>query len=180
MPVRRCCNQGGLIATVEVVLTFLLLSLLGFWLTKDLAHLVSGSQAILPPAITIGWCRFSATTKIAELASNFNHAWPAGAAEDAGLRASERIPCAVRAGGSGHGHIGVRDHCWLRASILKLAEILDCEPAAILGKSFTAMFQPADAAHRQANRTRLDSGERQVFENDVSCAAPTAHWSGQA
>lgn len=159
-------QQGGLIATVEVALTFLLLSLLGFWLTKNLAHLVSGSQAIAaghydrPVPV-------SGNDEIAELASNFNRMAGSVQQKMQELRASESEYRALfEQAAVGMGHIGVQDHCWLRVNP-KLAEILDCEPQQLLGKSFTAMFQPADMPTVERNRTRLDSGERQVFENDV-------------
>ena len=159
-------QQGGLIATVEVALTFLLLSLLGFWLTKNLAHLVSGSQAIAaghydrPVPV-------SGNDEIAELASNFNRMAGSVQQKMQELRASESEYRALfEQAAVGMGHIGVQDHCWLRVNP-KLAEILDCEPQQLLGKSFTALFQPADMPTVERNRTRLDSGERQVFENDV-------------
>ncbi|MFO1381792.1 MAG: ATP-binding protein [Chitinivorax sp.] len=159
-------QQGGLIATVEVALTFLLLSLLGFWLTKNLAHLISGSQAIAaghydqPVPV-------SGNDEIAELAHNFNRMAGSVQQKMQELRASESEYRALfEQAAVGMGHIGVQDHCWLRVNP-KLAEILDCEPQQLLGKSFTAMFQPADMPTVERNRTRLDSGERQVFENDV-------------
>lgn len=159
-------QQGVLIATVEVILTFLLLSLLGFWLTKNLAHLISGSQAIAaghydqPVPI-------SGNDEIAELASNFNRMAGSVQQKMQELRASESEYRALfEQAAVGMGHINVQDHCWSRVN-LKLAEILGCEQQQLLGKSFTAMFQPVDMPTVERNRTRLDSGERQLFENDV-------------
>lgn len=159
-------QQGVMIASTEVVLTFLLLSLLGYWLTKSFSQLISGSKAIAaghydqPVPV-------SGDDEIAQLARHFNQMAESVQQKMQELHANQiEYRALFEQAAVGIGHIRLQDHCWSRVNA-KLAEILGCEPQQLVGKRYTSMFQPVDMPAVERARARLDDGDRQMTETDV-------------
>lgn len=159
-------QQGIVIASLEVFLTFLLLSLLGFWLTKNLSNLIAGSRAIAEgrydqPVPAIG------DDEIAQLGRNFNRMAEAIQLKMQALRNNEMEYRALfEQAAVGIGHIRVSDHCWMRVN-RRLAEILGYQEEQLLESGYQAIFQPRDLEIVERSRLKLDSGERSMFEADV-------------
>lgn len=159
-------KQGIVIASLEVFLTFLLLSLLGYWLTKNLSNLIAGSQAIAEgrydqPVVARG------DDEIAQLGRNFNRMAEAVQLKMQELHSNEMEYRALfEQAAVGIGHIRVSDHRWLRVN-RRLAEILGYPDGQLLESGYQGIFQERDLAAVERSRARLDSGERNMFETDV-------------
>lgn len=159
-------KQGIVIASLEVFLTFLLLSLLGYWLTKNLSNLIAGSQAIAEgrydqPVLASG------DDEIAQLGRNFNRMAEAVQLKMQELHSNEMEYRALfEQAAVGIGHIRVSDHRWMRVN-RRLAEILGYPDDQLLGSGYQAIFQERDLATVERSRLKLDSGERQMFEADM-------------
>lgn len=159
-------KQGIVIASLEVFLTFLLLSLLGYWLTKNLSHLIAGSQAIAEgrydqPVLARG------DDEIAQLGRNFNRMAEAVQLKMQELHNNEMEYRALfEQAAVGIGHIRVSDHRWMRVN-RRLAEILGYPDGQLLESGYQAIFQERDLAAVERSRLKLDSGERQMFEADM-------------
>ena len=159
-------QQGILIAMLEVVLTFALLSVLGFWLTKNFSRLIAGSQAIAEgrydhPVEVRG------DDEIAQLGRNFNRMAEAVQQQMQALRRNEMHYRALfEQAAVGIGHISVDERRWIRVNH-RLLEILGYQEKQLLEADYQAIFQNKDLAAVERSRLKLDSGERSMFETDV-------------
>lgn len=159
-------KQGIVIASLEVFLTFLLLSLLGYWLTKNLSNLIAGSKAIAEgrydqPVLARG------DDEIAQLGRNFNRMAEAVQLKMQELHNNEMEYRALfEQAAVGIGHIRVSDHRWMRVN-RRLTEILGYQDGQLLESGYQAIFQERDLPTVERSRLKLDSGERQMFEADM-------------
>lgn len=159
-------KQGIVIASLEVFLTFLLLSLLGYWLTKNLSNLIAGSKAIAEgrydqPVVARG------DDEIAQLGRNFNRMAEAVQLKMQELHNNEMEYRALfEQAAVGIGHIRVSDHRWMRVN-RRLTEILGYQNGQLLESGYQAIFQERDLPTVERSRLKLDSGERQMFEADM-------------
>jgi signal transduction histidine kinase len=82
-------EQSGFIAISEIIVSFALLSLLGYWLTRNLWQFVESSRAIADGRYDLK-LPASGRDEVAELARNFNHMGEAIENKIGELHASER------------------------------------------------------------------------------------------
>ncbi|HYD79754.1 MAG TPA: HAMP domain-containing sensor histidine kinase [Paucimonas sp.] len=82
-------KQSGSIAVAEILVSFVLLSVLGYWLTRNLWKFVEGSRAIADGRYDLK-LQQTGRDEVAELARNFNHMGEAIENKIGELHASER------------------------------------------------------------------------------------------
>ena len=159
-------HQGILIATLEVLLTFVLLSLLGYWLTKNLSQLLAGSRAIAegrydqPVSV-------SGDDEIAQLGRNFNRMAEAVQSKMQELHSNEmQYRALFEQAAVGIGHISIGERLWTRVNH-RLLEILGYQEQQLLEAGYQVMFQQKDLEAVERSRQKLDSGERSMFETDI-------------
>lgn len=167
----KLLQQGLLIASVEVVITFLLLSVLGFWLTKSLSRLIAGSQAIAAGRYDQP-VPVSGDDEIAQLSRQFNQMAESIQQKMQELSANESEYRALfEQAAIGIGHVRLTDYGWSRVNS-RLAHILGCDEPHLLGQPFMRLFQPEDLPVVERARIQLDDGTLDMFEKDMQLQCP--------
>jgi len=154
-------RQGAFIAAIEIVLTFALLSVLGYWLTSHLHSFVEGSQAVAQGRFDLV-LPVKGDDEVAQLATNFNRMTSAVRERIAALARSEtEFRALFEQAAVGIAHFSL-DHKLIRANA-KLAEILRLDPDEIETLSWFDLSSPEDwPAAQEACGALLTGGRASV------------------
>jgi PAS domain S-box-containing protein len=172
-------RQGAIIAAIEIVLTFALLSIVGYWLTSHLETFVEGSQAVAKGRFDLV-LPVKGEDEVAQLATNFN-AMTAAVREriDALARSEAEFRTLFEQAAVGIAHFTL-DHKVIRSNA-KLAEILHLEKEELRELSWEALSSPEDwPAAREACAALLTAQKASVeFEARWRKEARTGVGMGQ-
>jgi PAS domain S-box-containing protein len=154
-------RQGAIIAAIEIVLTFALLSVVGYWLTSHLEAFVEGSQAVAQGRFDLV-LPSKGEDEVAQLATNFNAMTAAVRSRiDALARSEAEFRTLFEQAAVGIVHFAL-DHQVIRANT-KLAEILDLTREELRTLSWETLSSPEDwPAAQEACAALLTAGKASV------------------
>ena len=158
-------QQSSMISIAEIGLTFVLLSVLGYWLTRNLFRFVEISSAIADGRYDLRLPE-SGRDEVASLARSFNRMGSAVAQKIGQLHASEHEFRALFEQASvGMAHVGFKGE-WLRVNHT-LCEILGYQHDDLLATSLHAVCSAQDAASDTAAREQLLAGQHSSYETEL-------------
>lgn len=151
-------GQGLMIAGAEVVLTFALLSLLGYWLTRRL-------QLVIQQSLAVAGGDYSrrieevGNDEVSQLAHNFNSMIAAVQRRMAETRASgHEFQALFEQSAVGMGHISLQGK-WLRINAKGVEMLGYGQASELIGRPAADCIHPDDRAAAIAVRQQLASGE---------------------
>lgn len=158
-------EQSSVIALTEIVLTFILLSVVGYWLTRNLRKFVQLSDAIADGHYDQRLSE-SGRDEVASLARNFNRMGSAVALKIGQLHASEHeFRTLFEQAAVGLAHIEF-DGKWLRVNHT-WCEILGYESSELEASNLYAVCSAEDAATDAVARSQLLAGDSSHYVSEL-------------